>query len=311
MLRRLKKYPPWVILMGIISFLFGCGNESAYYKKNGKWHYDGVVIDNQHELINFTPIDDYFAKDARYAYYRGTPIVNGNDASDSASFQVLSKYYAKDKSMVFFCDTERDSKEYWSIKRTVIKKIRDAEPASFRMMSDGYLARDKSHLFRQDKIVPVRDIDSFVLLDHFFAKDKLRGYYRENEIAGSDGLTFTPIDAHYAKDRTKIYYVDGFTVGGSLKGVSYDSFKVIEQGYAVDGQKAYYQGDVISKEDAVSLQYLAMGYAKTSRQVFYYGKLIKGADAASFAMLERFDGKVDATDKNGQYNTGERLKTAS
>ena len=296
--------------MGIISFLFGCGNESAYYKKNGKWHYDGTVMDSQNELVNFTPIDDYFAKDARYAYYRGMPIFNGNDASDSASFQVLSKYYAKDKSMVFFCDTERDSKEYWSIKRTVVKKIRAADPASFRMMSDGYLARDKSHLFRQDKIVPVQDIDSFVLLEHFFAKDKLRGYYRETEIAGSDGLTFTALDAHYAKDRTKIYYVDGFNIGGSLRNVSYETFKVIEEGYALDSNKAYYHGDVISKDDVISLQYLAMGYAKTSRQVFYYGKLLKGADAPSFSMVERFNGNFDAADKTGQYSAGERIKAS-
>lgn len=296
--------------MGIISFLFGCGNESAYYKKNGKWHYDGTVMDSQNEFVNFTPIDDYFAKDARYAYYRGMPIFNGNDASDSASFQVLSKYYAKDKSMVFFCDTERDSKEYWSIKRTVVKKIRDADPASFRMMSDGYLARDKSHLFRQDKMVAVQDIDSFVLLDHFFAKDKLRGYYRETEIAGSDGLTFTALDAHYAKDRSKIYYVDGFNVGGSLRSVSYETFRVIEEGYALDGNKVYYHGDVISKEDAASLQYLAMGYAKTSLQVFYYGKLLKDADAPSFTIAERFNGNFDATDKTGQYSAGERVKAS-
>ncbi|MFZ6766358.1 DKNYY domain-containing protein [Undibacterium sp. Di26W] len=77
----------------------------------------------------------------------------------------------------FFCDTERDSKKYWSIKRTVIKKIKEADPASFRMMSDAYLARDKTHLFRQYKIVPVQDIDSFVLLGHAFSRDKLRGYF--------------------------------------------------------------------------------------------------------------------------------------
>ncbi|MFZ6723789.1 DKNYY domain-containing protein [Undibacterium sp. Ji49W] len=294
--------------MGLFSFLFGCGNESSYYKKNGKWHYDGMVVDSQNEPASFTPIDEYFAKDARIAYYRGTPIFIGENGSDSASFQVLSKYYAKDKAMVFFCDTERDSKEYWSIKRTVIKKIRDADPASFRMMSDGYLARDKSHLFRREKIVPVQDIDSFVLLEHAFARDKLRGYYRETEIPGSDGPSFNVLDAHYAKDQSKIYYVDGFSIGGTIKGVRQDTFKVIEEGYAVDGDKAYYRGKLISKDDVASLQYLAMGYAKTSRQVFYYGQLLKNADAASFSMTERFNGNFDATDKNRQFSAGQAIK---
>ncbi|MFZ6766359.1 hypothetical protein ACO0LM_04675 [Undibacterium sp. Di26W] len=88
--------------MVLLSFLFGCGNESSYYKKNGKWYYDGVIINSQSEPANFTPIDEYFAKDAQIAYYRGTPIFIGNKGSDSTSFQVLSKYYAKDKTMVFF-----------------------------------------------------------------------------------------------------------------------------------------------------------------------------------------------------------------
>ncbi|MFZ6659004.1 DKNYY domain-containing protein [Undibacterium sp. TJN19] len=296
--------------MGLFSFLFGCGNESAYYKKNGKWHYDGVAMGHQADIVQLTPIDDYFAKDAGIAYYRGTPIYDGDRASDSASFEALSKYYAKDKASVFFCDTARDSKEYWSIKRIVIRTIKEADPASFRMMSDGYLARDKSHLFRQDKIVAVQDIDSFILLDNFFARDKLRGYYRETEIAGSDGPSFTVLDAHYAKDQSHIYYVDGFRIGGTLKGVKYEAFKVMEEGYANDGAKAYYHGTVISKEDAASLQYLAMGYAKTSAQVFYYGKLLKGADAASFAMVQQFNGNVDATDKAGLFSTGQRVKTA-
>jgi hypothetical protein len=178
------------------------------------------------------------------------------------------------------------------------------------MMSDGYLARDKAHLFRQDKIVPVQDIDSFTLLDNFFARDKLRGYYRETEIAGSDGPSFSVLDAYYAKDKSHIYYVDGLSIGGPVKDAKYDTFKVMEEGYATDDAKAYYRGVAISKENVASLQYLAMGYAKTSAQVFYYGNLLKGADAASFAMVQRFNGNFDATDKNGQFSAGQRVQAS-
>ena len=268
----------WILLMGLLSFLFGC-SESSYYKKGGQWHYDGVPINREAEPVRFEPIDDYFAKDERVGYYRGTPIYDGDRPSDAASFQVVSKYYAKDRAMVYYCDTERDSREFWTIRRNVIRKLRQADPATFRLLSDGYTARDKLHLFSDDRIVPVRDLESFELLADGFSRDKVRGYYRLAEVAGSDGASFAVLDSHYARDKARIYFVEGFRIGGSLKGVAPDSFKVLDA-----------------------------GYAKTPSQVLYQGKPIADADASSFAILETFDAQYDATDKTGKFHRGERLR---
>lgn len=307
----MKKFPPLVLLMGILSLLFGCGSESNYYKKGGKWYYDGVLVNRETEPVNFQPLGSYFARDEHLGYYRGMAIYDGNTPSDGPSFAALNSFYAKDKGMVYYCDTERDSKEYWSIKRNRIRKIRDADPASFRLLSDGYTARDRLHLFREDQVVPVRDIDSYEVLEAGFARDKVRGYYSWKEIQGSDGASFVVLDSRYARDKSRIYYVAELGKAAVLSGVRYESFKVLEDGYATDGAKAYYRGTVITTREAGTLQALsAMEYAKTTQEVFHYGKLMPDADAATFALVEKFNGKFDATDKSGPFSAGERVKVS-
>ena len=48
------------MLFGMLSLLFAC-SESNYYKKSGKWHYDGIAVDSTEEPVNFKVIDSYFA----------------------------------------------------------------------------------------------------------------------------------------------------------------------------------------------------------------------------------------------------------
>ena len=304
----MTKHPVWIILMGILSMLFGCSSESNYHKKSGKWHYDGVPVNREIEPVNFKVIDDYYARDDTTGFYRGTPVYGGRDASDGPSFTALNTWYAKDKFRVYYCDTERDSREYWSIRKNVIKTVAGANAVTFRLLSDGYTARDAMNLFQEDKIVQVQDLESYELLEHAFARDRVRGYYRKREVAGSDGASFAALDAHYAKDKARIYYVDGFYIGGTIKGVRHESFNALGDGYATDGSRGYYKGKTITSEAAASLQYLeAMGYAKTAGQVFYSGELMQGADAPSFGRVAEFNAKFDATDKLGHFSAGQRV----
>ena len=297
--------------MGILSILLGCTSESNYYKKGGKWHYGGFPVDKANEPVNFKVIDDYYAKDDKTGFYRGTPVYGGGQASDGPTFTALNTWYSKDKFRVYYCDTERDSKEYWSIRRNVIKTIAGADAATFRLLGDGYTARDKLHLFEEDKIVQVQDLESYELLEHAFARDRMRGYYRKREVAGSDGGSFAALDADYAIDKSRIYYVDGFYIGGAINGVRHASFKALGGGYATDGNRGYYRGKAITSEAAASLQYLeAMGYAKTASQVFYNGGLMQGADAPSFGRAAEFNAKFDATDKLGYFSAGQRVNVS-
>nr|WP_295771540.1 DKNYY domain-containing protein [Rhodoferax sp.] len=306
----MKKYPLWILITWVISLLFGC-SDSNYHKKGGKWHYDGVPVDSVNEPVNFVVIDRYFAKDDQNGFYQGRRIYTGSEPSDGTSFEVLNSWYAKDKHRVYYCDTERDAKEYWSIKRIVIKIVNMADPASFRMMSDGYTPRDNFHLFDGVKTVPIRDINTYGLLVHSFSKDKASAYYKSIEIAGSDSSTFVVLDAHYAKDKFKVYFVDGFFLGGFIKNVHIESFKALDDGYASDENRGYYKGVVITKTDTQSLVYLNRGgYAKSEGQVFYNGQLMPDTDAASFNPVDKFDPEFDASDKTGLFRSGVRVKAA-
>ena len=294
--------------MWILSLLFGC-SDSNYHKKGGKWHYDGVPVDRVNEPVNFVVIDSNFAKDDQTAFYQGSRIYHGNEPSDGATFEVLNTWYAKDKYRVYHCDTERDGKEYWTVKRIVITVVAMADPATFRMMRDGYTPRDNAHVFQGVKAVPIRDIDSYGLLEHGFSKDKSIAYYKTTEIAVSDPSTFVVLDEHYAKDKSRVYFVEGFFLGGFIKNVHAESFKALGDGYARDGNRGYYKGAVITNTDAQSLVYLNhMGYAKTNGQVFHDGQLMPDADAASFKQADKFDPKFDATDKTGMFSAGARVK---
>lgn len=87
------------------------------------------------------------------------------------------------------------------------------------------------------------------------------------------------------------------------------AFKTLEDGYATDGAKAFFNGTVITQMDAAALLNLGgMGYAKTGRQVFHEGRLMTDADAATFARTESFKPDCDATDKSGRFSAGLRLK---
>lgn len=92
------------------------------------------------------------------------------------------------------------AKEYWSVKRTAIQVLAEADPATFRMLADGYTPRDKEHVFYRADVVAIRDVESYELLENEFSKDKLSAYYRGIEMVGSDAATFTVLDMHYAKD---------------------------------------------------------------------------------------------------------------
>ena len=274
----MKRYPAWAMLVGILSLLCGCGKEPNYHQKNGQWHYHGVPVDAGPGPVNFKPLDGYFARDDHRGYYRGAQVLVNGRSSDGPSFEALSQHYARDRSAVYFCDTARDAREYWTVKRIRIRAVADADPASFRLLGDGATARDRTHVFHQDRIVPVRDVETYRPLDYGFASDKLRAYYGLAEIAGSDGASFQVLDGGYARDRAR----------------------------------AYYRGTTLPTKQAQALQvFSGTGYARTLHQVFLYGELLHDADAASFAVEEAPNGLFDARDKSGTFLNGERPKSPS
>lgn len=158
--------------MGLLAFLFGCGEKEApFQQKDGAWYYHSTFVTD----------------------------------ADAKGFEVLSPHYAKDRSRVYYGDTYRESKDYFTTKKSRVLVVERADPASFRYLKREY-ARDRANVYFEGLLFPVKDIDTFELLEYGFARDRVSGYYHQRPIPGSDGATFSMLDSHYSKDAKNVFY---------------------------------------------------------------------------------------------------------
>jgi hypothetical protein len=270
------------LFFGFLLMLFGCGSRPGpYQKKDGVWYFGDLCVAEKGPP-GFVPLSGPFANSSMAGYYRGRAIPD----SDGPSFAALSEHYAKDKRHVFYCDTFRNSQEYYAIlhDRTVI--MEGADTVTFQNLMGGY-ARDAARVYFEGVAFPVKDVASFTVLEYSFAKDRFTGYYLQEPIIGSDGPTFTGIDNHYARDKDHVFYSRLDTGGAGIAAV-----KTV----ALDGAQP------------ASFVTLDSGYAKSGDIVFYQGHLVHGASAASFTVQTGPPAGADARDDKAIYAAGRKLK---
>ena len=295
--------------MGLLSCLFGCGSDSPYSKKGGKWYFkkDEMQTEKGEELVT---LNKHFAKSARTAWYESSWL----GEVDAATFEALTDHYAKDKNSVWYCDTYRNSQEYWSVKHYRTPKL-NADAKTFRML-DNYYARDTNYVWRDGEGFTVRDINTYERLGDAHARDKVTGYFGMAEIKGSDPATFVAVDGKYSKDAKHVYYSVFDSDKGAHKpfektiimaGADPATFVSLDKGYASDVRQAYYKGDVLTKSVS-TFRLLDRGYAIADDKVYYDGQLLKDADAATFVVLEVGVEDAWAKDKNGKFQYDERMK---
>lgn len=303
------RYP--ILLMGLLAWLFGCSSDSPYTKKDGEWYFKKDRIATE-EGETLTPLSKKFAKSNRTAYFESSSLGD----VDVATFEALSDEYAKDKNGVWYCDTYRDSKEYWSIKRYRTPLIAGADAPSFRML-DKYYARDRNRVYSDGVGFEVRDIETYERIGDQHARDKVSGYFMRAEIKGSDGATFSEVDGNYSKDAKRVYYSKYDSNFGqhrpversvALPGADPATFVAHRHGYAQDAAQAYYNDLVITKSVA-TFKLLEEGYAIADNKVWYQGEVMKHADAATFTVLPlASDSSATAQDKDGKFIYAKRIK---
>jgi hypothetical protein len=106
---------------------------------------------------------------------------------------------------VYYADTYREGKEYFSIAHPRVAVISGADAATFRYIDRAY-ARDATHVYYEGVRHGVKDAVSFALLDYGFARDSATAYCFMTPIAGSEPSSFVVLDLHYAKDRSRVYW---------------------------------------------------------------------------------------------------------
>ena len=272
----------WFSCIGwMIGGLLGCDSASPYHKKNGEWYFESNRL-GVPASAPLTQMNERFARVDGKIFYR-EEVVHG---VDSATFVALDDHYGKDKFLVYFGDTHRDSREYFLVKRVGVGPIRGADSASFRVLKDGYAADATQAYFLGEHFV-VRDVASFEVLEYGFTRDRIRGYNKLIEIPNSDGASFEVVDADYAKDATHVWYsfLDNDPKIGGMRSAVID----------------------IREVDAASFVGKTRGYAVDVKRVYYRGRVIPGAVASTFGMLEPVQDGADAFDDNSRYRDGKRL----
>lgn len=267
----------------LVGGLAGCGPKAGPFVRRGDgWEYRGLPLNGVRDPSSLVPLDEFFARDARHAY---------------------------------FCTTEREAKEMFLVKRARALIVPGADPASFQVLRSRY-ARDARLAYYEAGAFEVRDLATFEVLEGNFARDRVTGYYVQRAVPESDGPSFAVIDARYARDRNHVFHGDHAPPpeGGPPRFVcpivpqaDPATFRVLDSGYAVDAQRAFYRGRVLTEELA-GFEVLALGYAKSAKEVFFEGSLLPGADAATFALTPAPAEQSDASDRGGNFRRGQRVR---
>src|SRR5262245_14586467 len=72
------------------------------------------------------------------------------EGAAASTFAPLSDHYAKARLLVYYADTYRDGKEYFSVAHPRVLVIEGADAATFRYIDRGY-ARDATHVYDEGK----------------------------------------------------------------------------------------------------------------------------------------------------------------
>ena len=228
------------------------------------------------------PAEEPFRKVDGVWHYRDRAIVD----ADAATFRAIDASYAKDARRVWYAETYRDGREYFTVKHARVRVVDGADPATFRVLKYGY-AKDRAAAYFEGVRFAVRDVEGFELLDYGFARDRVRGYWHRVELPDSDGATLVPIDLHHAKDKRRVYYATDDTGGGAYRAVV--------------------KTKVLEGADPATFVRLDASYAKDAARVWHDGALVAGAHAESFEALPPATEGADAEDRHSRYREGRRV----
>jgi hypothetical protein len=161
---------------------------------------------------------------------------------DVDSFEALSVQYTRDKKRVYF--------KAISPGAFLVIVLPEADPATFEPLAFN-LARDKNHVWLNDRIQPEADPASLVLVDggRVF-KDKDSVHYADQTINGADPATFTHIGSGYYRDKNHIYW--GMD---SIPDADLSTFEVLGDSFvAKDKSHAYRSGERMPGLDVATIK---------------------------------------------------------
>jgi len=293
------------------------------------------VDPNMFTILNRGEKGDY-GTDGKNVYYGGV-IIRG---ADIHSFEILDRFYSKDKNTAFFKDQKMkdvDVKSFRAINDVNFfggaadknqlyrmgKKFNNANPNTVRFFSNDYMADDKN-VYQWWHLIEGVDGKTFQLVhggqtqtSNSYIKDKNSAFLGNRElhrkIEGSDGKTFQYLSHDYSKDKNHVYLH-----GRIIEGVDPNGFQVLSCYFQKNNNHVFYwlgiHGDgarkfIIQNADPETFQ--LVGVERIANNDFYNGSVAKDknhvfihtniVDGADAKTFERI-GHNDWKDKNFYYH---------
>ena len=163
--------------------------------------------------------------------------------------------------------------------------------ATFHVLSDPEYAADEHHVYHRNQIIQNADPASFRRIDRSYWRDANKVFFDDSEIPGADPETFKPLSkAPWARDKKDVY---AGSIALHVRDIS--TFTILQGVWAKDA-KAYYSNSGLLVYRTVPCDYqsfviLNESYAKDRNRGYWEGVPIEGSDAASFAATGNFSAK--------------------
>jgi hypothetical protein len=266
----MKRHTRFSIILFCFAFLAAeCTAEDlgkGYSRKGGFIFFEGKRIDQEgaHDIKNFS----------RAAGRKLTLC----SKVDSASFEVLSEEYTKDKNKVYY--------KWISPGRFWVVELPKADAATFESVGFN-LARDKNHVWWYGKILPGVDAASLQIVNSGFVwKDDHHVWYQHKKIAGADPVTFKHLEQAFYRDAENVYWSDTI-----LKGADPHTFRTFGENssYGADKNMVWGSTKPLPFLDAPTFDVVHQSVYKDNKGVYAKGIRIDKAEPKTFHKIADLD----------------------
>ena len=236
-------------------------------------HQDSLLIGA--DADSFEELEDWLGRDKTHVWYEARLV----EGCDPQTVKAIKKGLIRDKKDYYF--------------EGAPLHVKDMETFEIVEFNEYCLwAKDSKCGYYDSTHIEGIDYETFKSAGTFVAKDKNHVYRFGKVLPLADPETFEEIEGGYMKDKDRVWYMD--SIMPDAEGKSVES----SWSYAWDSKHVWYNGRLLKGADPKTFEVLKSGYyAKDAKHVWYHDEIVKGADAASF----KDDGDMIGHDKNQKY----------
>lgn len=272
----------------------------VFIEKNNKIHAEYIY--KQEVIKDMVPFEKTYLVPGGIMYYSQssdrviknylTDIAIISDIADPVSFEFVAEdpFYIRDQEKVYFLRHDLNPLPILQQKSYNIMQT-EADPKTFRIINEkSHLARDKSHVYMNGKILPDIDPNTLyqVMPETSYYKDKNAIYqfttsFLDNTVRNFEGkvdkiaLSDMKFNNVYTFDTDHVYY-DGKLIQGADPNSFVILWRTVREGcrlgtYAKDNKAVYFEDKLVIGSDPNSFEPLLNDYGRDKQGVYRDGKI--------------------------------------